>query len=391
MRHTNHERDPQIRVAIACGGTGGHLFPGLAVARDLCARGCEILLLISEKEVDQVAARAAEGMHVVSLPAAGLTRGAALSFLRGFTRSLMEVRRTFAQLPPHAVLAMGGFTSAPPIVAGRVRRLPTFVHESNSIPGRANRWLGRVVREAFVGFPEAARRMPCRRVTVTGTPVRPEFCPCDPARSRVALGLDPARPVLLITGGSQGASAINQLVVDIAPALHSSVSNLQFLHLTGANDVSRVRVEYSRLGIAAVVHDFCSAMEVAMDAATVALSRAGASSLAELAAMRLPAVLIPYPAAVDNHQLSNARALERFGGAKLIEQSTATREKLTLMLVELLESESLRQRMGAALGRWHHPDAPRLIGDAILESVRRCLPSGARSVTAGRRHLLPVA
>jgi UDP-N-acetylglucosamine--N-acetylmuramyl-(pentapeptide) pyrophosphoryl-undecaprenol N-acetylglucosamine transferase len=173
----------------------------------------------------------------------------------------------------------------------------TFLHESNTIPGRANRWLARVVHGAFVGFPTAAGRLHNRNVMVTGTPVRLCFQARAAADCRAELGLDQARPVLLVMGGSQGASGINELVLRSLPLLASRAPEWQWFHLTGPGDVERVRQTYSALKLRAVVHPFFAGMEVALGAATVAVSRAGASSLAELAAMRVPAVLVPYPAA----------------------------------------------------------------------------------------------
>ncbi len=143
-------------MAIACGGTGGHLFPGLAVAEQLVRRGCAAMLLISPKEVDQQAVQGVSGMEVVTLPAVGLKRGGEIAFVRGFIQSYRAAARLFKSRPPQAALAMGGFTSAPPILAAKRAGARTFLHESNTIPGRANRWLSRVVHRAFVGFPTAA-------------------------------------------------------------------------------------------------------------------------------------------------------------------------------------------------------------------------------------------
>src|SRR5581483_4331768 len=159
-------------IAIACGGTGGHLFPGLAVAEQLRRRGCRVTLLISPKDVDQQAVKQAADMDVATLPAIGLTRGRVLAFGRGFAQSYRAARKLFREHPPQAALAMGGFTSAPPILAAKKAGAKTFLHESNTIPGRANRWLSWVVDEAFVGFPQAGTRLRARRVTATGTPVR---------------------------------------------------------------------------------------------------------------------------------------------------------------------------------------------------------------------------
>ena len=208
-------------------------FPVLAVADQLMRRGCTVMLLISPKDVDQQAVRGISGMEVVTLPVVGLKRGGEIAFVRGFIQSYRAAARLFKSRPPQAALAMGGFTSAPPILAAKRAGARTFLHESNTIPGRANRWLARVVQRAFVGFPTAAVRLHNRNVTVTGTPVRPGFEAREAGTCRVALGLDPARPVLLVMGGSQGASGINELVLQSLPLLASRMPDLQWFHLTG--------------------------------------------------------------------------------------------------------------------------------------------------------------
>ena len=358
-----------LSVAIACGGTGGHLFPGMAVASQLVARGASVTLMISPKEVDQQAVKAAEGMKIVTLPAIGLTRGHMAAFLRGFRESYNLARRCFSERRPRAVLAMGGFTSAPPLLAARGFQAPTFLHESNTVPGRANRWLSWIVEQAFVGFPSAANRLHTRRVKLTGTPVRPSFAQLDPHACRTALGLDPARPIALVMGGSQGANAINELVIRALPFLADSGPDWQWIHLAGATDVEKVKHAYQAHGLAASVYSFFSKMELAMGAATAAISRAGASSLAEIAAVRLPAVLIPFPAATDNHQFHNARAFEQTGAARLLEQRTARPEDLSRALGELIHEQAVRQKMQASLANWHKPDAAEAIAQTILEKV----------------------
>ncbi len=356
----------QPLVAIACGGTGGHLFPGLAVAEELVRRGCDVSLLISPKEIDQQAVKSAVGLEIATLPAMGLSRGRLLGFLRGFWNSYGAAKRTFHARPPQAVLAMGGFTSAPPVLAGKVCGAATFLHESNIIPGKANRWLAYVVDQAFVGFPSAAGRLFHRNAITTGTPVRPQFQPADAGGCRTALGLDPQRPVLLVTGGSQGASAVNALVLQAAPVLARSAPDLQWLHLTGVNDFENVRRQYAAQNCKAVVRPFLTEMELALGAATVGVSRSGASSLAELAAMRLPAILIPFPAAADNHQRYNARAFADAGAARLLDQSQATGEKLAALLLQLLQDNAARAAMARELVRWHSPRAAEMIAEKML-------------------------
>jgi UDP-N-acetylglucosamine--N-acetylmuramyl-(pentapeptide) pyrophosphoryl-undecaprenol N-acetylglucosamine transferase len=367
-------------IAIACGGTGGHLFPGLAVGEQLARRGARVTLLVSPKDVDQQAVKSASGFEIVTLPAVALQRGSRLAFFAGFLKSFFAARRHFRAARPQAALAMGGFTSVPPVLAAKwAGRAKAFLHESNRIPGRANRVLARFVDCAFVGFPEAAPRLKARGSAVTGTPVRPQFQPCDAAECRRALGLDPARPVVLVMGGSQGASGVNELVMRALPQVRQAVAQWQWLHLAGPNDVDRVRAAYAQSQLTAVVHPFFTQMELALGAATAAVTRAGASSLAEFAAMRLPAVLVPLPTAADNHQFHNARAFEQSGAARLLEQQTATPAALVGHLQALAGDAAVRAAMQQALAKWHAPEAAAQIAEAILAAVgcRTSEPCGA--------------
>jgi UDP-N-acetylglucosamine--N-acetylmuramyl-(pentapeptide) pyrophosphoryl-undecaprenol N-acetylglucosamine transferase len=360
---------PSPRVAVACGGTGGHLFPGLAVAEQLIQRGCQVTLLISPKDVDQQAVRAVRGMRVETLPAVGLKRGGELAFVRGFCQSYRKSRKLFESQPPQAALAMGGFTSAPPILAAKAFGAQTFLHESNTIPGRANRWLSWVVNRACVGFPSAARRLHNRAVTVTGTPVRPEFRWRHPGDCRAELGLDPARPLLLVMGGSQGATGINEIAINTLPMLAKSVPGLQCVHITGPKDFDRVKAAYARLGLDVQTHAFFGRMELALGAATAAISRAGASSLAELAAMQLPSLLVPFPEATDNHQFHNAFAFVETGAARVVEQKDATPQVVTNLLLELITTSPARLSMQGALSRWHTPGAAQQISNDVLTAI----------------------
>ncbi len=357
-------------IAIACGGTGGHLFPGLAVAEELVRRDCEVTLLVSPKEVDQQAVRSLIGIGVATLPAVGLTRGGALGFLAGFAKSYRSAKTLFRKKVPQAVLAMGGFTSAAPVLAGKKLGAKTFLHESNTIPGRANRWLAHFVDEAFVYFHEASGRMSITRAQVTGMPVRSQFLEeIDPSSARMALGLRADQPVILVMGGSQGASGINNSVLAALPNLISRAPDLQFLHLTGANDVEKVQKAYAAHHRKAVVRPFLTEMEFALGAATVAISRSGASSLAELAAMKIPSILIPYPTATDHHQFYNALAFVESGAAKMIEQPSATPEKLSQMILSLLKNPKQRVSIQQALSQWHSAQAAENIADRILAQI----------------------
>ena len=373
-------------VAIACGGTGGHLFPGLAVGEQLLQRGSDVTLLISPKEVDQQAVRNQREMTVVTLPAVGMTRGQLGRFVSGFARSYRAAKKLFRERPPQAVLAMGGFTSAPPVLAGKSSGAATFLHESNVIPGRANRWLAHVVTQAFVGFPAAAARLHHPNIFSTGTPVRPQIQPSDPGACRLSLGLDARRPVLLVVGGSQGASGINNLVVEALPQLAAALPALQFFHLAGPNDTELVRAAYAQHGCRAVVRPFLTEMELALGAASAAVSRSGASSLAEFAAMRLPVLLVPYPAAVDNHQFHNAQNFAGTGAALLLEQHAATVGRLVQCVQRIVQDDAASSAMRAALERWDAPHAAEQIAEKILATVEALSPGGGRRPMSTPHH-----
>lgn len=362
-------------VAIACGGTGGHLYPGIAVAEVLQQRGCDVLLLISPKEVDQSAVRSVIGMDIQTLPAVGLSLGGLFSFGRGFWRSLRTCRTVFARRPPRAVLAMGGFTSAPPILAAKWRRAATFVHEANSIPGRANRWLAPWIDQAFVYFPMATRRLRQRKAFVTGMPVRSQFQAMDPASCRLMLGLEAERPVLLVMGGSQGATGINDLAMRALPAWAAKAPHWQYLHLTGAKAGDETRQAYARLGLKAVVRPFLTEMELALNAATAAISRAGASSLAELSALRVPSLLVPYPTAADNHQFFNALSFVETGAARMVTQSVATPSMVADLVYELMENQAAGEAIRQAMARWHRSHAAEEIADRMAAALSWTQPT----------------
>jgi UDP-N-acetylglucosamine--N-acetylmuramyl-(pentapeptide) pyrophosphoryl-undecaprenol N-acetylglucosamine transferase len=358
-------------VAIACGGTGGHLFPGIAIGEALQAMGADVLLIVSEKEIDQHAVKAARGMETFAAPAVASTAGK-IPFARGLMRSFKISRGLFKKRRPDAVIAMGGFTSAGPALAGRTMRIPVFLHEANSIPGRANRWLAPMAREIFVMFEGAKNRLRNRCVTASGMPVRSEFQPGDAGAARMALGLEPDRDVILFMGGSQGATAINDAAMAAIPKLLERRPELQFLHLTGLKDIERCAAFWRACGARGVVTPFLSEMDMGLSAANVAVSRSGASSLAEFAAMRLPAILVPYPIAADDHQVHNARAFVQSGAAAMILQDQLTAETLGPLVSELLEDGPKRAGMIETLGKWHSPDCAEKIARRVLsEAVPR--------------------
>lgn len=379
------------RVAIACGGTGGHLFPGLAVGRELAALGCKVTLLVSPKDVDQTAVAGLTGLDVATLPAVGLQGKNYPAFVFGFWKAYRASLRLFktAGSKPDAVLAMGGFTAAPPVIAGRRLGAAAFLHESNTIPGRANRLLARWVDRAFVGFPSAADRLRAASSDCVGTPVRESIAHLrshrDTASARIELGLDPSKPVLLVTGGSQGARGLNSLVTSALPELSRVEPELQFVHLSGTPDFDAVRIAHAGLGARSVVRPFLKEMDLALAAADVVISRAGASSMAELAALRLPSILVPLPTAQDNHQFHNAEAFARSGAAIALDQGRSTAAELISHVVVLLRDADRRKKMQSALAEADSPDAAAVIAGSIVEHLREPFTN------AMRRKLKPAA
>ena len=355
------------RIAIACGGTGGHLFPGLAVGDALVARGCEVTLLVSSKEVDQTAVKSAYGMEVESLPVIGLSRNLP-RFAASFWSSLGQCRKLFGENRPDAVLAMGGFTSAPPVIAGKLIGARIFLHEANAIPGRAVKLLAPLADEVFVQFPAAMPRVLSIDIRATGLPVRAAMEPIEKADARTALGLADDQPVLLVMGGSQGARSINQALIESLPRLAKALPDLQFIHLTGTGSVELVRQAYDALGLSAVVRPFLTEMEYALGAADLALSRSGASSLAEFSAMELPAILIPYPTAVDDHQRLNARSFVDIGAARCFHQKQLTPTLLVSQLSQLFGSPARLEAMAGAMKQWKSAQATGEVVQRIFEA-----------------------
>ena len=355
------------RIAIACGGTGGHLFPGLAVGDTFVARGCDVTLLVSPKEVDQTAVKSAYGMEVESLPMVALSANLP-QFAACFWSSLGQCRKLFCDRPPDAVLAMGGFTSAPPVIAGKLIGARIFLHEANAIPGRAVKLLAPLADEVFVQFPAAMPRVLSTNIRATGLPVRSALEPIEKADARTALGLADDRPVLLVMGGSQGAQSINHALVGALPRLAKVLPRLQFIHLTGTGSVESVRQAYDALGLSAVVRPFLTEMEYALGAADLAVSRSGASSLAEFSAMELPAILIPYPTAVDDHQRLNARSFVDIGAARCFHQKQLTPNLLVSQLTQLFASPASLEAMAGAMKQWKSTQATGEVVQRIFEA-----------------------
>jgi UDP-N-acetylglucosamine--N-acetylmuramyl-(pentapeptide) pyrophosphoryl-undecaprenol N-acetylglucosamine transferase len=357
-----------MNAVIACGGTGGHLFPGIAVAEVLHQRGHEVMLFVSEKEIDSLALSTRSQFRFEKLPVIGLPSlysPAIFGFIRRFSESLSRCRSIYESFKPQAVLGMGGFTSTAPILAGRLRGASTFIHESNAVPGRANRMTARMVRAVLLGFKECAPFFPKARTEVTGTPIRTELQRLDRSVALAKLGLRDDLPTLLVMGGSQGASGINQAIIKSLPSLRDL--SLQVIHLSGARDQRLVADNYRRENISAFVAAFYHRMEEVYSAADLAVARAGAASLAELAFFALPGILIPFPHATDDHQTRNAEIFVRAGAAILLRESEIHGDGLARKIQELIRDRPKLRRMSEICSRL----APKDAADRVVTTIEK--------------------
>jgi len=347
-----------MNAVIACGGTGGHLFPGLAVAEVLRQRGHDVLLFISEKDVDALALKEHPEIPFEKLPSIGLPSPFSptiFGFVRRFNESLARCRAIYRHYKPQVVLGMGGFTSTAPVLAGKMRGVSTFIHESNAIPGKANKITARLVRAVLLGFKECAPFFPRVKTEITGTPIRTDLRQIDRRLAREKLGLHGDIATLLVMGGSQGASGINQAMIKSLPALANSA--LQVIHLTGAREERLVADNYRRANVPAFVASFHHRMEEVYSAADLAVARSGAASLAELASFSLPGILIPFPYAADDHQTRNAEIFARAGAAFVLKESELSPELLTQKISVMIDRPEQLRRMSESSARLAPRDA----------------------------------
>jgi UDP-N-acetylglucosamine--N-acetylmuramyl-(pentapeptide) pyrophosphoryl-undecaprenol N-acetylglucosamine transferase len=361
-----------MNFVIAAGGTGGHLFPGLAVGEVLVRQGHEVMLIVSEKEIDTIATEGRTEFAIERVPGEGLQGKSPLAvwrFLRKFQAGLAHCRKLFAEFAPAAVLGMGGFTSLAPILAARGRKRPAFVHESNAIPGKANRLNARFCTAVLLGFDECAKHFGGARTIVTGTPIRSSLS--ERMERAVALGefgLDPALRTLLVMGGSQGAHGLNEAMRRALPSLVGK--GVQVLHLAGRADEAAMRDAYQAAGVPSRVLAFFTAMEKAYGAADFCIARSGAASLTELSHFGLPTVLVPYPFAAEDHQTFNAKIFERAGAAVLCPENELSGGALAEKIQWFLEEPSRLPQMSARMAALAPKDAAGAVARVITEYAK---------------------
>jgi len=353
-----------VSLLIAGGGTGGHLYPGVAVARELMARvpGAAVTFVGTAAGIEaRVIPR--EGLTLETIRSAGLKGKSPVALLRGLLLlplSALDAWRVITRRRPSVVIGVGGYSSGPVVALAALRGVPTMLMEQNATPGLTNRLLSRLVRTAAVTYEESLATFGSKAF-VAGNPVRPEFfapgsdAPAASGRTRV-----------LVFGGSQGAHAINVAMAEAAAPLAAATPGVEVTHQTGERDLAMVREAYAAAGLAARVEPFLYEMDREMRAADVIVCRAGATTLAELTAAGRAAILIPLPTATDDHQRKNADALVRQGAARVIDQRELTGARLAEELLGLAGDGVARERMATAARGLARPDAARVIVDRVL-------------------------
>jgi UDP-N-acetylglucosamine--N-acetylmuramyl-(pentapeptide) pyrophosphoryl-undecaprenol N-acetylglucosamine transferase len=355
------------RLLIAGGGTGGHLFPGVAIAEELRAREPDAdITFVGTKRGIEARVLPELGWKLELIEVSGLKTVGLAGAIRGMfrlPRALWQARRLLKRLAPDAVIGVGGYASGPVVLAALLRGIPTAICEQNSIPGLTNKLLGRFVRRVFVAFDGTRKFFAAKKVELVGNPVRRELA----AKLASATMAHANNAHVLVSGGSLGAVAVNALAADALAKLAKERS-LAIVHQTGEKDLEPTRKRYADAGVAADCRAFIKDMAAAYATADLVIGRAGATTVAELAIAGKPAVFIPYPFAADNHQVLNAAEMAERGAALMFEQSALTADKLADALRPLLADPAKRAAMGAAMKSLAKPGAAAAVVDWATNS-----------------------
>jgi UDP-N-acetylglucosamine--N-acetylmuramyl-(pentapeptide) pyrophosphoryl-undecaprenol N-acetylglucosamine transferase len=360
-----------VRILIAGGGTGGHLYPGIALAREITRRdpGAQVVFVGTAAGVEATVVPR-EGFPLELIRVTGLKGKSKVQLVQGFVLlpfAAFDAWRVISRYRPDVVIGVGGFASGPVLLLAAMRGYPTMLLEQNALPGVTNRVLARWVRAAAVTFDDALATFPGTGF-VTGNPVRPEFFAREEKEADDHSLSPPSAARVLIFGGSQGAHAINMAMVEAATRLAAAgAPRLAITHQTGQRDVELVRDAYRRAGLEARVEAFLFEMDREMKAADIVVCRAGATTLSELAAAGKPAILVPLPTAADDHQRKNAEVIARAGGGEVIEERELTGERLADALARLGGDTERRGAMSEAIRGFARPDAAARIADKVWE------------------------
>lgn len=360
-----------MRAVLVTEGSGGHLIPALEVARELVRGGVQVQLWYVRRRQTAAladalihAANAAPvDVHVVANRPATHVPARLWSGARLWWRS----QWAWGARPPDVVVGFGGWVSVPVALAAKQRRIPLLVHEQNVQLGRANRWLTRWADCVAVSFEETATVCNGTPSVFTGLPTRETIGACSRQEAAERFGFDPGRPTLLVLGGSQGAAAINRLVMCALPDVSAAERACwQVIHLTGVAGEADVQAAYTAHGLRAVVAPWLDDMDAALAHADVVIARAGASTIAELSRCGVPSVLIPYPLA-DGHQRANARLVQTVGGGIVLEEAEATPKRLLDIVRRVLSDWGLHERLASRIRALAVPDATTRLAQAITD------------------------
>lgn len=360
--------DKNIRIIIAGGGTGGHLFPGIAVANEFKNRlpDSDILFVTAGREIEsQILEKA--GFRQECLNIEGIKGKGLLDSLRSLFKlpgSLFQSICIIKRVSPDIIMGVGGYSSGPLCLSGKLLRVPVVIHEQNSYPGLTNRLLSRVVDRIFISFDESREHFPSGRVYMTGNPVRDIF-------TREARPMNRQKEVftIFVTGGSQGAVAVNSAFIEALAIMKDKGINPGVIHHTGQYDYERVVKEYSDQGLKGEISAFIDDMPKAYESADIFIGRAGAGTIFELAAMGRPAILIPLPASANNHQVLNATALVKEGGAEMMMQDELDGEKLAKKLMELMNNRDLLIEMAENSKKAARLDSAKVIAEQMIKLI----------------------
>ena len=369
-----------MRVLLSGGGTGGHIYPAVTIARALAAREHAEILFVGTKQGLENDIIPKEGFAFRTIDVRGLERRLSLAALVTVGKAAVSVWQSLALIRsfrPDVVIGTGGYVCGPVLLAASLCRVPTVIQEQNVIPGLTNRLLARFVDGVVVGYAEAAHYFSHPgKVVVTGNPIRSDVMTTSREEGMRRLGLDPAKTTILVSGGSRGARSINEAMV----AVHQHFAGrpgIQILHITGQSEYNSLvdklqllRIDLSGVGNS-IIQPYLYDMPAALAAADLAVFRAGAVGLAELTARGIPAVLVPYPYAAENHQEYNARVLEKSGAAVVITDAKLSGPELARMIETLIEDKAALSRMAGASLALGRPQAADAIADLAISLIRR--------------------
>jgi UDP-N-acetylglucosamine--N-acetylmuramyl-(pentapeptide) pyrophosphoryl-undecaprenol N-acetylglucosamine transferase len=366
-----------MKIVLTGGGSGGHLMPLIAVARKIKEQVPEVEFVFigpKGKMEDDIIGK--EGIPMRNISVGKMRRYFSLSNFLDFFKILLGIFQSMRILlaeMPDAIFSKGGYASVPVVLVGWMYRIPVMIHESDAVPGMANSIMSKFANRVAVSYPEAEKEFPAAQVVVTGSPVREDINKGDIAKAREMFSLTESRKTIFVYGGSQGARIINNKILDLLPEL---LKKYQVIHQTGEANFDEARHKAGELGIK-VGHDGYHAIAFIGDelknifaVSDLIISRAGATSIAEIAANEKPAILIPIDKSANNHQRMNAYAIAKFGGCVVLEESNLGENLLLSRIDEIMENDQLRQKLSTDIKIFYHADAAEKIAQGVLGMIK---------------------